>query len=174
MRSEYRRYINGPDVDQRLCRRHLLRMNALLDELEQINRYQRHFHTDKSNSSTLRLDERHVLLARVLDSYGRYESGVLIGRADLIGSSEQCLETELKLGLGPDEGPTKTRYCKASFGFNADLDSRIHKKSDVYIQVGVCLPNTCHSNSLKDNRHLILRPILYARLYSHKTASRHK
>lgn len=158
VRSEYESYINGPEVDQKLCREHLIEMNSLLDELDQINSYQRSWdRSELYNSSALELSEEHILLARALDSYGRYESGVLDGRADLIGSWEQCLETKLKLRRGPARQVVATRYCKAGFGFKADLDPKIRTNSHVYIQVGVCLPNTCHSDSLKDNKPLIQR-----------------
>lgn len=158
VRKEYESYMSGHEVDQKLCTEHLVRMNELFDELEQINnkRLPEGFY-GQNESFLLEFDERHVLLARVLDSYGRYESGVLTGRSDLIGSLEQCLQTKLKFGLGSDQQVVATRYCKASFGLRAHLDPRVRDESDVYIQVGVCLPYTCHSNSLRGNKHLIQR-----------------
>lgn len=155
VRAEYESYTNGPEVDPESCTRHLSQMVGLLDELERINRNHRLPRLAEGNdSSALELTRKHILMARILNSYGRYESGVMEGLADLIGSHEQCLSTKLEL----DQQLVGTRYCKASFGFDADLDPSLQDKSyATYIQVGICLPNTCHSHSLKNNRHLIQR-----------------
>lgn len=157
VQKEYESYISGPEVDQTSCKRHLGQMNDLLDEIEQINRYHRLPDSDRSNSSALRFDERHARLARVLDSYGRYASGVLTGRTDVIGFFEQCLET--KLHLGPPSGMevVGTRYCKATVGFHSDLHPAVLDYKDIDLGVAVCLPKTCHSASLEDNRDLIQR-----------------
>lgn len=159
MNREYESYMSGPEVDQKLCKKHLVGMNALLDELEQIVRYQRHHSAngDQSNSSALVLRRRHIRLARALDSFGRYESGLIYGRVELIGSYEQCLDTRLDLESDSDRQLVGMRYCKASLGFSDDQHPSVRNISNVYIQVAVCLPNSCHSNSLRDNKQLIQR-----------------
>lgn len=157
IRDEYEAYMDRPEVNQAQCTKHLMQMNELLDEIAQINRYHRSPGSNRPNTSVPELNEKHILLARVLDSYGRYESGVLIGASDLLGSYEQCMETQLKLGPPSGQQVVGTRYCKARFGLTDDLDPRIRKGSGVHLKVGICLPNTCHTSSFRHNKHLIQR-----------------
>lgn len=156
--SEYESYINRPEVDQKLCKQHLTVMNTQLDELNQILSYQReHGPGRQLNSSAPEFQKRHVRLARVLDSFGRYESGLVYGRNELLGSYEQCLESNIEIGSESGRQLVGMRYCKASLAFTEHMHPSIRNKSEVYLQSAVCLPVSCHSNSLQDNKHLIQR-----------------
>lgn len=151
--EEYNRFINGPEVSQDLCKLHLQLMSELLHELAHINDN----HRNKKNSP-LNMDQRHIHLARVMDSYGRYMSGSLVGRSRMLGSSSECLETKLLLGPKENQQVVGTRVCSAQLGISAHLEPKLRQHSgqvDSYIELGICLPNTCHSGSLTDNKQII-------------------
>lgn len=155
--EEYNRYINRPEVNQELCTSHLRLMIKYLDELAHINDNYR-----KKQDSKIKIDERHIHLARVMDSYGRYMSGSLVGRSRMLGSSNECLETKLLLGVADNQQVVGTRFCGAQLDIKAYLEPKLQQfanQTDAYIEIGICLPNTCHSNSLADNKRLIQRLI---------------
>lgn len=176
--KEYESYTHGPEVDEELCAQHLQYMNSLFDELYQYNRNIEQQADGPRNSTLDKLDERHILLARILDSYGRYESGSFSGRRMAIGSTEQCLETQLKLGNTPsNQQMIGTRACFAFMKQDNYIEPMLRNGNlrQSAIEVGICLPNTCHSHSLNDktNRKIIQKLIssqfqLPEPIYAHK------
>lgn len=174
--EEYRRYINGPEVNAETCSKQLRQMVELLDELEVINENKR-MRRDTRNAT---LNKRHIYLARILDSYGRYEGGALSGRSKMLGSSKQCLETPLLLGTGASEQEVRTRVCSVKLSVDTYLDDDLRSltapelsKHQASFELAACLPNSCHSDSLKFNKDLIQRLVdsqfaLPSTIYVHK------
>lgn len=154
----YTSYINGPEVDQDACSSHLRLMIDLVKELAQINTQRRSINATQNVPDLPAIEERHIHLARILDSYGRYESGALSGTHRMYGAREQCLETPLLLGVGAKQQVVNTRACSAKLKITPHLDQRmlsLLNRAEVNIELAICLPNTCHSNSLSNNKHLI-------------------
>lgn len=162
VRQEYEVYTSGPEVDAASCSKHLGQMIELLDELDALNQDRRLNPLHKNAT----LDRRHIHFARVLDSFGRYESGALSGRLKMIGSSTQCLETKLILGPRTAQQVVGTRICSAKLTLDKYLDNDYKlltepelSKYKSSLEVKICLPNSCHSDSLRDNKGIIQRLI---------------
>lgn len=159
--EDYNKYINGPEVDQELCSSQLRQMVDLLDELAHINRQRSRANVSQIGHLTPEgptIGTEHIHLARIMDSYGRYESGTLSGRSRMFGHSEQCLETPLLLGKGTNQQVVRTRVCSIKLRVHPHLDTRmlpLLERANPLVELAICLPNTCHSNSLSNNKHLI-------------------
>lgn len=156
----------GPKKDDELCGQHLGQMLAQADELAGMLERKR-----QNSSVTLRLKPKHIHLARVLDSFGRYESGYMSGRTHSFGSYEQCLNTPLKLaGQNDDHHDDEkitdvgARFCWARLNIDRHLNSilRSRKKTTFepgshVLSVGICIPESCHSSSFTRYEHLFQR-----------------
>lgn len=157
--DEYNQYVNGPEVNDELCSAHLYQMVRLLEEMKQINDIKRS--RGRLDAASPTLDKRHIRLARVLDSYGKNPSGLLDGQSFPFGSSAECLDTKLQLNTSDLNQLTGTRSCIATLDPYSHLHLSLKKAQHdpdhefMGIQVHICLPNTCHSNSLANNRQLI-------------------
>lgn len=168
VREEYRRFINGPGVNSEQCTRHLERMVHLSNELKE-------FIDDKRKGINLdtELDDEHMHLIKILDSFGRYESGLFDGRHVFPPINRECHETRLILESNQTDTTSlndasarpfvKMRVCHASIDLSKYLDPRLKSSDDIkfsgrhegYIRVGLCLPSTCHSSDLLHNKKLI-------------------
>lgn len=139
----------GKNVDEHKCARHLKIMVSKLEELQHIVANQR----AKFKNDTISLNESHIRLASVLESFGHYDSGVLEGRYMILGSYSQCLRSQLILD---DERPhvrTSTRYCLAKLKIDNHLDPDLKRRkmkeyeADYALSIGICIPDSCHSIS---------------------------
>lgn len=140
------RLVAGPQVDGPRCRRQLARMSHLLGQIRLKLGARRN---QTGARLELGLDEEHFRLARVLDSFGRFQSGSLAGRYHALGVYQQCLATPLLL----DE-LVATRYCWARMSLDRHLSGSLRRRrrfsqegDDFQMLVAVCLPASCHSAS---------------------------
>jgi len=148
----------GSRVDDKLCDKHLKEMADDLNELEKIVALKR------SNAND-QFEEKHYRLARVLDSFGHYESGYFSGRTHSLGSWEQCIKSQQVLskeGAVPREEVQQlvdSRFCWAKLSLAKHLHPSLAQRrpskfesSFTGLQVGVCIPATCHSRNFHTNR----------------------
>ena len=161
------RSLEGPQVNADQCHWQLEQMLAQLDELEARLDNKRH-----NSSFELALDERHIRLARAMDSYGRYEAGALLGKHQFLGSFAGCKSSRLLLPAleasdsdgdreQRDNELVKTRFCWARMDLSRHMSASLRaRKKDSFeaaehvLQVGVCLPESCHTrNFLKGHDH---------------------
>ena len=155
--EENERLAAGPEVDDEKCGVHLRQLLGDIEELSAMLDYSR---TNKSYES-FDLEERHVRLARLLDSFGHYESGYLSGRLFSMGSYKQCIKTKLMLEPKRPEELTGSRFCWARLSFEKHLNpilkarqkSAFDLQSNV-ISTGICIPETCHTKSFSKHRQL--------------------
>lgn len=163
--DEYERFVNGPEVDQTKCTEHLQQMVDLLEDLETINegwRKNRSANALELHQSAPRIDGRHIRLAKVLDSYGRYSSAMLEGNQDILGMQVECLETKLQFDANRPDDLVGTRSCLAKLDMRQQLSPKLRYYPTNYItavNVEICIPNTCHATSLAANKHLIQKLI---------------
>jgi peptidoglycan/LPS O-acetylase OafA/YrhL len=157
--------VAGPEVDDARCGRDLASMAELYDDLQARLRRARGAPPDNANATAgdrLGLDGRHIRLARVLDSFGRYESGSLDGRLFLAGSYDECIGSQLVVSdpharsRQADGVEIQMRYCWArmdtSHRLHPLLKSRersMYETSQPALKVAVCLPKSCHSKSFR-------------------------
>lgn len=144
----------GKLVDDELCGRHLNAMLSLMQDTERIVQDRR----NASLRNARKLNETHIRLARVLDSFGHYEAGVMNGRQAFVGDHDQCQST--RLVFDDDEQRTKTtttrmRYCVARLASDRYLDEahreyapRVYQV-DNSLHVAVCLPISCHMRNYR-------------------------
>uniref|UniRef100_A0A6G1SLV5 Nose resistant to fluoxetine protein 6 n=1 Tax=Aceria tosichella TaxID=561515 RepID=A0A6G1SLV5_9ACAR len=156
--------VAGPQVDELKCHRHLKGMVSLLDDMNE-----RLVKKRSNQSIPLRLEEKHHRLARVLDSYGRYESGHLSGRTHSIGQYDQCIHTDLLLANESSKSPSsnqlervRSRYCWARLKMDKHLHPSLKARPKESfepdgIMVAICLPQSCHSKTFSRNKPLIQR-----------------
>lgn len=168
LQGEYERFTTGPEVDPKQCTKHLERMVSLLDEISEFNSNKR-----KGIDVDRELNEEHIHFIKILDSFGRYESGLLDGKHILAPINRECYETRLILDRNDTESrPTtststrpfvKMRVCYVNIELSKHLDERLRSRdsmkfsgrSEGTIRFGICLPSSCHSRDLLNNKHLI-------------------
>lgn len=152
----------GSEVNNEQCRRHLSLMVDLAADLSLIvQRMRQQNNESHADGEPIRLVERHFRLARVLDSFGRYESGQLGGRYHSYGVYEQCIRTPLQL----QDELVGSRYCWAKLNLDRHLSKPLqglptgnssHVVSffpgDFKFHMAVCLPKSCHSSSFEPSR----------------------
>ncbi|CAA2977147.1 Hypothetical predicted protein [Olea europaea subsp. europaea] len=153
----------GPQVDDSRCGGHLSEMLQLLDEMDAKLDARR----TNSSDAPLHFNERHLRVARVLDSYGRYEAGHLSGKSHSMGQFDQCISTELLFADGQAEGQLArigAGFCWARMNLNKHLNRGLRQRaksefepSESPLLLGVCLPRSCHSKTFTRNRALIQR-----------------
>lgn len=154
----FEQYSAGKRVDDQLCGRQLASMLSQLKELNTIidNKRQKN-----ETASSIALEERHIRLARVLESFGRYDSGAFIGRSYFLGSYLQCSGSQMILDNDKLDLKTSSRYCTARLKIDKHLSPQIRLKQRHYLQpelnfvAGICLPESCHTKSFADNKKLI-------------------
>lgn len=140
----------GPKFDDDLCGKQLGQMQALADDLSERTSILR-TNSSSSNSAPIELTDQHISLAKILDSYGRYESGRLLGKIFMPGSYYQCRWN--KLILGPED-KVNMRFCWAHLSYEKHLAESLkaRKRSEFEQPVdvlysGICIPESCHSKS---------------------------
>lgn len=157
--------VAGGEVDEATCSRHLSQILELLDEHIEWLRMER-----TSNSSS-GLKEQHVQLIRVLDSFGRYESGTLLGQTQFYGSAEECQIGDLQLPRRTGEHGLESvpmRFCWANLDYSGSLNEHLKRRPVApleferkIIKTAACLPRSCHSKSFtsETNKRLAKRLI---------------
>jgi len=161
---ENRRRFAGSSVDDHNCTIELNRMLESMRQLQKkLNEARKRISGQQSRVS-VGLSEDEIRLGRVLDSFGRYTSGMLNGIGRATGSPKQCKNTQLL--LNQNEGPesariTRMRFCWANFDLRRFLDPglaarprRPHEQKKTLINVGICVPQSCHSRNFEQNRAL--------------------
>lgn len=145
--AEYDKFTSGPKVDEEICTKQLTQMVALLEDLARINELK------KQSLPSPKLNESHIRLARVIDSYGRYLSGSQQLRYAAFGSHEQCLKTQLQLDHQHPTDLVTTRVCIASLHRCSARTNQREKVSakDLLPKTSICIPSSCHSKSLKNS-----------------------
>lgn len=139
----------GNYINEHKCEQHLRTMVSKLRELEQIVERKRY----GAKNDTLSLDESHIRLANVLDTFGHYDSGILSGRNVILGSYTRCLKSDLILDDKNPDVRTNTRYCQAKLKIDNHLDVELkerkmkHHETEHALSIGICIPNSCHSIS---------------------------
>jgi peptidoglycan/LPS O-acetylase OafA/YrhL len=158
-----RRMAAGSEVDNEKCARHLRQMIHLADDLSaRVDQMRRH----RNELPAVGLEEQHFRLARVLDSFGRYESGQFGGRYHSFGLYDQCISTPLLLGENDNDhqGLVGSRYCWARLNIDRHLSKPLrgaqHCNSsqitsyfpgDFKFHMAICLPRSCHSVSFDNS-----------------------
>lgn len=143
-------------VDDDLCGKQLEQILDLIREISDINKKMR---LSSDHMSEFLLGEKHIKLAYFLDSFGHYDSGLLSGKTIFVGMYNQCKRTSLI--LGEQNKPVETRYCTALLSPQRYLDQRLRKRPKLeteernLIEVGICMPASCHSKSFQKHRLLI-------------------
>lgn len=163
---EYGEMVKGSKVDDVKCGIELEKMVSMLVELEQLIESKRKFNLEtfnniNNNLSSFKMQDKHIRFATVLDSYGRYQSGSLSGLTYFLGAYEQCIGTQLQLDIEtiPDQR-TSTRYCVALLAIDKHLTATLRRSiqrdssKNVSLHVGMCIPKSCHSDSLLKYKHL--------------------
>lgn len=146
----------GERVDHSKCRDEVRRMLDLYYDLEQIVESNR-----KSLSNARKLNESHIRLAQALDSFGHYDSGLMLGKSQFLGAHQQCLSTALKLREPESSEIRQTRFCFAKLIADKHLSDSLKSRAkpaheaDSTIDIGICLPETCHSISFNQHKPLI-------------------
>lgn len=139
----------GESVDDELCGQHLVELLLQMNELSEVT----------SNKQIPA--EKHVRLARVLDSFAHYDSGLLAGRDIFLGSYHQCISSNLLLNSTASEDSTdliSTRYCIAKLDLKEHLSPSLRDRARVYhekppkIFAGICLPSSCHTRTAERYR----------------------
>uniref|UniRef100_A0A6G1SB00 Nose resistant to fluoxetine protein 6 n=1 Tax=Aceria tosichella TaxID=561515 RepID=A0A6G1SB00_9ACAR len=164
--------VAGPQVNDTQCLKELNIMWELYDDmLATLARLKQANETTRSSNQSLRLQGRHVRLARVLDSFGRYESGSLDGKVFLGGSYYECIGSQLLATTTrnmdndkrhdqehPADTKIQMRYCWARMDINRHLHPILknrkkfdYEQASPMLHVATCLPSSCHSKSLHHN-----------------------
>jgi len=140
----------GENYDDKLCESDLREMITMADELSNRLELRR-----KNSNYELDLDEKYFRLARVMEAYGRYESGTLSGRVTFTGSFHQCVGTDLILGKPGTK--RKARYCVARLRGDRHLspslrarEKPMHEMDQILIS-GICIPGSCHTRSYRNH-----------------------
>lgn len=158
-------------VDGRACGRDLGQMLSIINEMDQIvDKNRQVVQVDKVNSiddSSIgsshlqkQLEERHFRMARVLDSFGRYEAGLLSGRIFFLGSHKQCSGTEMTLDKNNPTLKTAARHCLAKFTMDQHMHPSLKTRERYFFEqkniifAGICIPETCHTQSFHQHQHL--------------------
>lgn len=147
---QYEAMAAGPDVDEVHCRLELERLLITIDELSNL------MDAKRANLDQNYLEEKHIRLARMLDSFGRYQGGSLTGSQHYLGSPQQCTSTSLQLHPEKPSILTRTRYCVAKLNLETHLDpsladSKAGMVTDLRHSVGICLPKSCHMTQLRQH-----------------------
>lgn len=122
-----------PVANQYLCNRHL---SWILLQLESSKNY------------TIQRGQHAYELTKFLDSYGRPESGTYGGIINWLGSYKGCRATSL------DGGRIKTRYCIGRM-WGKSWPKNESASRPTTIRVGMCLPETCDTNSFETERNAL-------------------
>lgn len=147
--------------NDQMCSQHLDEILLQINEMSKLTKNQQ------------KPSEKHVRLARVLDSFAHYEGGLFAGRDFFIGSYYQCISSNLLLNSIPtdsdDAKPVvvvdkpasliKTRYCMAKLDLEDHLSPSLktrHREEHEHkpkIYAGICLPSTCHTRNFMMMQH---------------------
>lgn len=150
----YEQYSAGKVVNGQLC---VKQLTSMLSQLKELNSILENKRTNNQTAPKV-LKESHIRLARVLESYGHYDSGVFLGRHIFPGSSSQCSGSQMMLDSDKPESKTSSRYCTAHLKIDKHLSPKIKSREkhnfepDANFWVGICLPESCHSKSFKQNK----------------------
>jgi len=170
--------VAGDKVDDEECGHQLNKMLNLMDELRLLNENYIFNHSNEDSRNTRgSLEEKYLRLAKVLDSFGRYESNHLTGRMISFGSFDQCRRGRLLMPTAT--GTTTTgghddkrneyelknmRFCWARHRLDSFLDESLHLRRKVAFEInstvlisGICIPEACHSRSFPKFKHLLRR-----------------
>jgi len=156
--EKVRRQIAGPEVDEAKCGKQLAQILAHIDHLKSRVQMKR-----RNATFNMQLSERDVKLAAYLDSFGRYESGHMIGKLISPGSQAECTNTELILEESkeePSQQKTQTRvtnrFCWALLSVRGRMDRSLLARQVSPLEsklaplmVGICLPKSCHTKSFE-------------------------
>lgn len=139
--EEEHRVSGGPLVDQEKCLQHLSELNERSMEQRR-----------------LKFKSKDVNLYRLLDTYGKFPPGFMLGNTFWIGRYEECLNLRVDLfsSTGASMEQVPTRYCWAMLKYRGWLT-----EADEVIKMGICLPKTCDSQRYKNKFELIHKLMEY-------------
>lgn len=144
--------VAGSAVNEELCGEQLIKMLDQMDELESLVERRR------KGDSTASFERKHLYLTQALDSFGRYESGHLMGRIVVPGSYPQCQSARLMLNESNPNDLTPTRLCLARLKLDKYLESSLDQyRDDIYLGAGICIPRACHTLHSTKFKHLFQR-----------------
>lgn len=155
---EFEQNSAGTKVDDQLCGSQLKSMLSQLKELHTVIDNKR---LNNQTAPSTALEERHIRLAKVLDAFGRYDSGVFVGRSHFFGSYIQCSGSEMMLDNDELNHRTSSRYCVARLKIDKHLSPHIKSRQKHYMEpkldflAGICLPESCHTKSFRQNKKII-------------------
>lgn len=140
----------GPEVDQERCLSHLRELIKRA-ELSLAEGYR----------------SRDVNLYQLLDTFGKYSSGIFVGRSFFEGMYHEC--KRLRIRMGPDES-LGTRYCLAKL---KHLDwPQVDRFDLAHLKAAVCLPESCDSLDYKDKFQLIHKLLFLQTTLAESNATR--
>lgn len=131
----------GPEVNQELC---LTELDYFLKRSQEI---------DKDVYRT-----KDVTFFRLLDSFGRRPSGLLMGNSIWLGAYDECLRLNL---FNSKNEKIKTRYCILNVRHN-DWAQEDEVSKLIAIKTGACLPKSCDSRNYKNKYELVEKLAHYA------------
>ncbi|XP_055844708.1 nose resistant to fluoxetine protein 6-like [Episyrphus balteatus] len=97
-----------------------------------------------------------VKVARFIDAWGKFPSGLLYGHLRDLGNYDQCVKTSVE--LNEELGIATGKYCMATFPLTSPinvsesdlsllretpLEEKIDARSLIKLRIGVCIPEIC-------------------------------
>lgn len=131
----------GPEVNQDLC----------LNELEYFLKRSQEIDKDIYRTND-------VNFFRLLDSFGRRPSGLLMGNSIWLGAYDECLRSNI---LNSKNEKIKTRYCILNVRHN-DWSQEDKVSKLIVLKTGTCLPKSCDSRNYKNKYELVEKLTHYA------------
>ncbi|GFW25939.1 hypothetical protein TNCV_1328951 [Trichonephila clavipes] len=81
---------------------------------------------------------------RMLDSYGKPESGILNGNLKWLGEYEECINIFVPHKTNTNKGGFRGKYCILEIPVKL-------KNQTLSFDIGLCLPDSCHSSKFTFN-----------------------
>lgn len=132
----------GPEANQELC---LSQLKYLIDRSKRIDELDIYRTKD-------------VNYFRLIDSFGRRPSGLLMGNAVWLGVYDECLRLYL---VDSNNEQIKTRYCMLNFK-HRDWAQEDDVSQLIALKMAACLPKSCDSRNYKNKYELVEKLALVA------------
>lgn len=134
----------GPNVNQTCCGKHLDWLLAQLQPRNQNQALQQPL-SDADYGFELLTGRRGLELATLVDTFGKPDSGFYSGNTFWPGSYKLCSSLQMQF----DREPTRLgmHYCIARYRHKGWANIRDASYPEARIRLGVCLPETCDTNS---------------------------
>lgn len=136
----------GPNVNQTKCGQHLSWLLAQLKLTSQIN---------NNHDFEFLAGKRGLQLTTLVDTFGKPDSGFFSGNTFWPGSYKLCTNLEITFDIENENEQVGMHYCIARYRHKAWANIRDASYPEARIRLGVCLPETCDTNSYANFKHQI-------------------